>query len=63
MDRLEEVLEAQLRFLRGAQAMMSTGTMTTRVQGKDATRETMAEYNAHIKEIEDALARHRVRHA
>jgi hypothetical protein len=62
-DRLEHILEDQLAYLLRAHAMMSTGTMSTRSGIVDTTLETIAEYDGLIRQIEEALRRHRSRNA
>ena len=62
-DRIEEILESQLASLRRAYAMMSTGTKTTRSQNRDTTKETMAEFDGYIRNLEEALSRHLSRNA
>ena len=62
-DRIEEILEEQLASLRRVYAMLSTGTMSTRSEGHDSTAESIAEFDAYIRNLEEALARHRQRNA
>jgi len=62
-DRLARALENQLRHLLKVLAMMQTGAMTTRISGKDATKETIDEYRALVVELEQALHRHRLSNA
>jgi hypothetical protein len=62
-DSLENILEAHLRHLRKVNAMMTTGTMTTRTEGSDSTLETVEENARLIFELEAALNRHLARNA
>jgi len=54
-ERLSKALENQQRHVLKVLAMMQTGAMTTRISGKDATRETIDEYRALVVELEKAL--------
>ena len=60
-DRLETILEEQLASFRRVFAMLSTGTMTTRSNGRDTTDETKREFDGYIRNLEEALKRHRSR--
>lgn len=60
-DQIENILESHLRHLRKTLAMMETGVMTTRVDGKDATSLSITETREQIEQMEAALSRHRLR--
>ncbi len=61
MDRIEDILERQLTHLRKMLAMMSTGGISMRSQGRDVTAETADEYRVLEAELSAELDRHRMR--
>jgi hypothetical protein len=64
MDRIEDILEAELAHLRKMLAMMRTGGATMRShQGKDITAEIAEEHQVREVEVSAALDRHRRRNA
>lgn len=62
-DRLEEILEEQLASFRRVHAMLSTGAMRTSSEGRDTTDETAKEFDGFIRNLDEALRRHRSRNA
>lgn len=62
-DRLIEVLSNQRADLLKALAMMETGVMSTRTNGKDTTDETIAQYRVWVDELSAAIQRHEMRNA
>lgn len=60
-DRIEEVLAAQIEHLLKVNAMLSTGTMSTRTEGRDSTQQTIEENMVSIADLQEALRRHRLR--
>lgn len=63
MDGVTEVLERQLAHLRKMVAMMETGGISMRSEGRDVTAETADEYRLLEAELSAALARHEARNA
>ena len=62
-DSISTILENTRALLLKELAMMETGTMTVRHQGKDATKETIAEYRLTVSELDGAISRHGRRNA
>ena len=62
-DNILTILENHRAHLLKTMAMMSTGTMSIRIEGRDATSETYQEYDQLVRELDAAIQRHGSRNA
>ena len=62
-DSVLTILENHRAHLWKVLAMMRTGTMTVRVDGKDGTAASIEEYQRLADELDAAIRRHQVRNA
>ena len=62
-DRFTQILERHIESLRSSLEMMEAGRLHTHEDGKDTTEQSMSDNRVWIAELEEALARHRMRNA
>jgi len=63
IDSVLTILESHRAHLWKVLAMMRTGTMTVRLEGKDGTAATIEEYQKLADDLDAAIRRHQVRNA